>query len=256
MYDGINSLASVIHRDFPHAVLVAGYANGSYAWTEAEWGLFPASAQVTISVTASADAGDVLDVENYDATPAQTQGWIRMRKASGYYRPTIYCSLDTVPAVRGGTGPYVLGKDYDLWVASYDGSTASPYTGSSVKQYESTANYDLNIVYDGGWPYRTSPVQPVKPSAGEVWPAGAVYSIADARTASGGVKALQQALDNADIHGARGLTVDGVFGTMTQTAVRNFEAATGLAVDSGIAGAGVRDKLIALGHLTNAGIPE
>lgn len=79
--------------------------------------------------------GDVLDVETGDATPDQTHGWISMRKSAGLYRPTIYCSLDTVQAVRNGTLEYLLGKDYDIWVAMYDGSTQNVYAGVSAKQY-------------------------------------------------------------------------------------------------------------------------
>lgn len=166
MYDGINSLAAGIARQFPNAAMVAGYINGSYAWTQADWDLFPHAVRVQITVTASADAGDVLDVESGDATPGQTAGWIQRRKASGYYRPSIYCSLDVVPAVRQGTGAYILGRDYDIWVADWTGSphevtaVGLPRATCSATQYENTANYDLSVVYDAGWPHRTAPQQP------------------------------------------------------------------------------------------------
>ena len=42
MYDGINSLAPGIAREFPNATRIAGYDNGRYAWTQADWNLFPA----------------------------------------------------------------------------------------------------------------------------------------------------------------------------------------------------------------------
>src|ERR1700691_3628438 len=113
MYDGISYDAKTIARNFPDAQLVAGYTDGIYAWSQADWNLFPKSVHVTVTVNASNEA-DVLDVENGDATPAQTEGWIRARKAAGVYIPTIYCNLSTIPAVRVGTGPYVLGVDYDL----------------------------------------------------------------------------------------------------------------------------------------------
>lgn len=159
MYDGINADAAPIAKAFPQAAMVAGYANGAYAWSAAEWALFPAAEHVTISVTASADEGDVLDVEKGDATPAQTEAWIAMRKAAGLYRPTVYCDLATVPAVRTGTGKYVLGTDYDLWVADYDGSTASTYAGCAAKQYATTSTCDISAVYDDAWPHRVPPSQ-------------------------------------------------------------------------------------------------
>lgn len=170
MYDGINSDAAGIAKAFPDAVLVAGYLTGPYQWTAAEWALFPHAQHVTMVTTAQANAGDVLDVEAGDATPAQTQGWIAVRKRSGLWRPTIYCSLNTVPAVRIGTGPYRLGVDYDLWVADWDGVAVTvPYGAVVAKQFKSAPGYDVSTVFDGGWPHRTAPVPvPVKPGLAAV----------------------------------------------------------------------------------------
>ena len=173
MYDGINSDAPTIARDFPNAAMVAGYVNGLYAWSTADWNLFPHAKHVRITITASADTGDVLDVEAGDASPSQTAGWIRMRKAAGYYRPTIYCSRSTIPAVRQGTGAYVLDRDYDIWVADWTGSphqVTAPGPGvsapCSATQYRNTASYDVSAVYDSGWPHRTAPATaiPAEPS--------------------------------------------------------------------------------------------
>ena len=164
MYDGINALAAGIAKEFPNAAMVAGYINGVYAWSQQDWDLFPNADRVQVTVTASANSGDVLDVEAGDASPSQAAGWIAMRKAAGYYRPTIYCSRSVIPAVRTGTGSYILGQDYDIWVADYTGSAheviapGSPSATCSATQYESTANYDVSMVYDSGWPHR-------KPSA-------------------------------------------------------------------------------------------
>jgi hypothetical protein len=172
MYDGINSLAAGIARSFPDAAMVAGYINGAYAWTQADWDLFPHAIHVQITVTASADAGDVLDVEPGNAAPGQTAGWIERRKASGYYRPSVYCSRSAIPAVRQGTGAYILGRDYDIWVADWTGSPhkvtapGTPSATCSATQYENTANYDVSVVYDEGWPHRTVPARrpPAEPT--------------------------------------------------------------------------------------------
>jgi peptidoglycan hydrolase-like protein with peptidoglycan-binding domain len=58
----------------------------------------------------------------------------------------------------------------------------------------------------------------------------------------GAVTVLQKALSGSGIRGVRGITVDGVFGSQTLTAVRNFQAAKGLTVD-GIAGRETRAAL-------------
>lgn len=235
MYDGINSLAAGIAREFPNATKVAGYDNGSYAWTQAEWNLFPHADKIHISVTANANTGDVLDVEVGDAIPDQTHGWISMRKSAGLFRPTIYCSLDTVEAVRNGTREYILDKDYDIWVARYDGSPLNVYTGTVAKQYAALTDYDVSVVYDTNWPYRKAPAS--QPASG--WPANVVLVYGNQGEAA---RALQQAMTDTGIYGVRGIAVDGIFGGQTLTAVRNFQSAKGLAVD-GIAGPATRTAL-------------
>jgi hypothetical protein len=176
MFDGINSLAAGIARQFPDAAKVAGYVNGTYAWSQAEWDLFPHAGHVTISVRAAANEGDVLDCEPGDAMPAQVRAWIEMRHAAGLYRPTVYCSESVVPAVRAGTGPLILGRDYDIWVAKYDGLTTIapppglPAASYVAKQYRARADCDISVVYDPEWPHRQpahpAPIPaPARPSA-------------------------------------------------------------------------------------------
>lgn len=243
MFDGINALAAGIARQFPDAAKVAGYVNGTYAWSQADWNLFPRADHVTISTRADADEGDVLDCEPGDATPAEVAGWIAMRKAAGLYRPTIYCSLSVIPAVRAGTGSYVLGRDYDIWVADYDDSAASVYPLAVAKQYRSTAGWDVSAVYDTAWPHRKppgTPPPPPPPPHGPVWPAGVTLREGDT---GGAVRALQAALNGTHLQGVRNITVDGSFGQQTLTAVRNFQSLEHLAVD-GIAGDRTRTALL------------
>lgn len=163
MYDGINSLAAGIHQRFPNAAMVAGYIDGRFVWTTAEWNLFPRAVHVQIAVFSSTNAGDVIDCETGDATPAEAAAWVRMRKSAGYYRPTIYCSRSVIPAVRQATGSLILGHDYDIWCADYTGAAhqvnapGSPSATCAATQYQSTADYDVSAVYDDGWPHRSPP---------------------------------------------------------------------------------------------------
>lgn len=248
MYDGINSLAAGIRSELGSPALVAGYVNGRYEWGPAEWNLFPHSVHVTISVTAAADAGDVLDVEKGDASPSQVLGWVERRKASGLHRPTVYCARSVIPAVRRATGTLLLGRDYDIWVADWTGvphSVTAPGPGApaacAAVQYKSTSGWDVSIVEDAGWPHRGAVTAPAKPAGADApsWPDGMVLR----EGMSGGpVKVLQAALNATGLYGVRNITVDGSFGVQTATSVRNFQAHEGLAVD-GAAGPLTRQKL-------------
>lgn len=167
MYDGINADAAGIARDFPNAQMVAGYLTGQYAWTPAEWALFPRAVHVTIATTAAANAGDVLDCEPGDATPDQVHDWIVMRRRAGLYRPTIYASKSVAPAIRAATRELILGRDYDLWDADWDGTTTPDYPLAVAKQFRNATGYDQSAVFDDEWPHRHAPViipPPVKPS--------------------------------------------------------------------------------------------
>lgn len=144
-------------------------------WTTAQVDRFLKVPIILIATRASENFGDVLDVENGDATAGQTEGWIRARKAAGYFRPTIYTSRSNVPAVRRGTGPYVLGVDYDLWVADWTGKPHE-IAGAVATQYANVGTlYDLSSVYDAEWPHRTG----VKPKPPVVKPKGPFKHVAD-----------------------------------------------------------------------------
>jgi hypothetical protein len=137
-----------------NARMVAGYP----WWPQSSWNKFAAVPEILVVTSASENSGDVLDCESGDATPDQCGPWIKMRKAAGYFRPTIYCGASNVAAVRQGTGSYVLGTDYDLWIAEWNGSPASAYPGSVAHQYYNQPNqlYDLSSVFDPDWPHRTA----------------------------------------------------------------------------------------------------
>lgn len=65
-------------------------------------------------------------------------------------RLVIYCSRGTIGEVRTGTGKYVHGKDYFLWVATGDGSL---YTGPGVVACQNiwSRTYDSSVVYSSAW---------------------------------------------------------------------------------------------------------
>lgn len=148
MYDSID--ASMIP---PEAEIVAGYVDGHYAWADADWARFPNAVKVPIAVFASTNAGDVLDCEQYDATPEDCPGWIKMRQAAGLAVPTIYCGRAAMAAVQ----QHCAGLTYDLWVADWTGVPHLP-AGAMACQYAAKGIYDISLCADE-WP-RTSQETP------------------------------------------------------------------------------------------------
>lgn len=159
MYDSVDPTA--IPAD---AQMVAGYVDGFYRWTDAGWNRFPNAIKIRIAVSAWTNDGDVLDVETGDATPAQARGWIRNRQAAGIFKPTVYCNRSTRPAVEAACS----GLNFDLWIATLDGTQDIPgtvavqYAGSSI----TTQNYDVSVVTDESWPTRKEPIKEIDMSAG------------------------------------------------------------------------------------------
>lgn len=146
MYD------SVTAHDIPtSAHMVAGYVDGRYKWSAADWSRFPHAMKVKIAVSASTNNGNVLDCESGDATPAQCPGWIKMRQKAGLARPTIYCNHSTMAAVQHACS----GLHYALWIAEWNGHAHS-ISGAAAVQYAdpghgSGGHYDLSAVYDDSW---------------------------------------------------------------------------------------------------------
>lgn len=152
MYDSVDPNAIPVNAE-----MVAGYVDGNFKWSDTGWSRFANSIKVRIAVFASTNDGDVLDVENGDASPDQAAGWIKMRQEAGIFVPTIYCNRSTRPAVEAACA----GLTFDLWIATLDGT--QDIAGTVAVQYAGSAitgqNYDLSIVTDDGWPHRTQPLK-------------------------------------------------------------------------------------------------
>ena len=148
MFDAISSKSVNIPAS---AQMVAGYCDGSYAWSAADWARFPNAVKVRIATRASTNDGQVLDVENGDATPAQAPGWCAMRRAAGQ-PPSLYCNASTWPAVKAAFSAQEPGPAA-YWIAAYDGVAVIP-SGAVAKQYTDNAPanpYDTSVVADL-WP--------------------------------------------------------------------------------------------------------
>jgi hypothetical protein len=155
--------AADIPADTP---MVAGYVDGRYAWSAADWQRFPHAVRVGIAVHAWTNQGDVLDVEQGDATPAQAPGWVGARRAAGAVRPTIYCNRGNVGAVADAL--HAAGVDpahCAIWLATLDGTVVDGVTahGYEIAACQSRGaaqtggHYDESIVFDDVWPGVATP---------------------------------------------------------------------------------------------------
>jgi hypothetical protein len=157
MYD------SVTARDIPgHPQLVAGYANGRYAWSSADWRRFAPASHVMISVKASYFAAIVLDVEPGNDTPAQAPGWVAQSRRVTGWTPTLYGSRAWLDRCRILVDK--AGLDCDFWLAEWTGVPHLP-AGFAACQYAapghgSPGHFDLSVVADW-WPRTVGTPRPV-----------------------------------------------------------------------------------------------
>jgi hypothetical protein len=155
MFDGI----------FPDEVpagadLYAGYDDGEWDDAAELATRFHGKIVVRVTVAAGDNAGNVLDVENGDASPSQAVGWVQRRRASGAV-PTVYCSVSSWPAVRSAFQTQRVAEPY-YWVADYSLGEEPPIpAGAIALQYTDTGGYDISVVADY-WP-GVDPAPPVSP---------------------------------------------------------------------------------------------
>ena len=209
------------------AQMVAGYVDGRYAWSSADWARFPHSVKARIAVFSSTADGHILDVEAGCSTPGNAPGWVVRRRAAGI-DPTVYCSLSAWPTVRAAFATAHVAEPH-WWVAAYPGNGAQLYPGSIAHQYANPGPVDISVVADY-WPgvdpapvsrstVRT-PIVTGKPA----YP-GYVTSIK-----SHGIyvtKMLQNRLKTLNYP----ITVDGDFGPSTRNWVALFQSRHALAAD-------------------------
>lgn len=161
------------------AQVVFGYIDGIYAWSAAGWARFTNAVKLQITISASANRGHILDVEDGCAwPPSVARGWIIMRQAAGLARPTIYTNLATIGAVRAACA----GLTYDWWSAGYfdgtprldQGAVATQYANERLLGFHADASLVSDGWYPGGGPAPAPPapdqhVTPSAPVAGHTW---------------------------------------------------------------------------------------
>jgi len=131
--------------------VVAGYCDGQFKWSDADWARFPLAVQVRIATSAATDDGHAGDVENGDMTSWQAPGWVLRRRAAGI-EPAIYCNLDTWPQCKSAFG--VQAVPQPAWfIADWSDPTPHLVPGSAATQYQHdlAPGYDLSQIDLAQW---------------------------------------------------------------------------------------------------------
>ncbi|MDE3112730.1 MAG: hypothetical protein KGK34_07275 [Chloroflexota bacterium] len=140
--------AAALHLD-----LVAGYVDGAFAWSDADWSLFSCpKVRISTSAATSPKVAHVLDVENGDATPDQAVAWIKWARSLGLRR-TIYCGANTWAVVKAAFA--AAGLAYPDWFVARWTGTPGLIDGTVATQYadppQTGAHFDASSVADY-WP--------------------------------------------------------------------------------------------------------
>ena len=127
----------------PDVGVVFYYVDGWYAqprWqVDTHW---PGALKVGIAVHPWTNAGDVLDIEEGDASPGDFPGWRAMRLAAGHPNPAAYFSDAIAPQIPG---------DVPRWRAAYPGIGPVIYPGDIAHQWVDHGPWDESVVADV-WP--------------------------------------------------------------------------------------------------------
>jgi hypothetical protein len=141
--------------------LVAGYVNGQFRATKADFDRFPGIPHVRIDVFATnPEEAGVLDVEPRCATVEQAVIWAKKRKAAHPegYPPVIYCNRSTLTPLfnkMNAAGLHIV-RDFRTWIATLDGTKkVHDMTGVTAVQFAGEnmtgGHFDESIVYDDDW---------------------------------------------------------------------------------------------------------
>lgn len=156
---------SISPQDIPaDTPVVAGYGDGRWVWSSDDWARFPG---VKLSIVVFPQhSGDILDVEQGDAAPADVPGWLDRFARMGRRRGTVYCNRDTIAAVRAAVGP----RPFDWWAATLDGTQDVP--GAVAVQYAGStltgAPYDESVILDPTWAEGGTMLDPSDPIVQEL----------------------------------------------------------------------------------------
>lgn len=212
----------------PSGATLAGYTTGSngIAWGMADWAAHPTAIRIDQDAGASDYTADILDVEFGAATLNEIVRWVtnaRIKRAAGarpgQRDPGLYFSLSNLSGIVNTLNSAGLTK-VPLWIADWMNSQSVAESMIGVMhsghpcvgvQYRNAGTFDMDV-FDSGWfassAVVTMPSFPLSQGMNDHGPTGLIHTLQANLNRWHGVLAF----------GAL-LTVDGVFGPLTKTAV-------------------------------------
>ena len=135
----------------PGMDLYAGYDDGNYDDWNAICTRFPGKTVLAITTNPADNEGDVIDVENGDASPSQAPQWIARRRLN-HGGPIVYCSWSALTTVVAEFNSAHVPLPA-FWVAGYpapDGDAIPTVPGVNIvaHQWIDHGGWDESIVAD------------------------------------------------------------------------------------------------------------
>lgn len=207
---------------------VYGGFGGNMAQVKARMGNGPHYVSIS-PVVQSAVRAMTLDVEPGDATVGDTPAWFRLGAGDGALKPWIYTSAGDLQAVINELADNGIARDrYFLWSAHWIGlHICSPggcgYPQADATQYASTNTFDSDVF--STFMFGAAPPPNPRPtiSNGNVDPVGGVNAV---HNLQGRLNVWRNTVNKYPL-----LTVDGNFGAVTETAVKDFQGYAKITVD-------------------------
>ena len=193
--------------------VVAGYVDGSHAWTDADFAKFEAAgkAVVRICIWNNRYDADVIDVEGGNNNAEGAVPWVAEKWRRGD-TPTVYCYSDDGPAgyrvsdVRAACDAAGVKRPF-VWITKAgDGSSFDPSGDPEIValQYEFDGGYDVSVIANN-WPVKEAPVNTTGGTGETAHPAPT------SATPQNGIMVVGQSAENIDAKVGEPFVLQGIF---------------------------------------------